>query len=62
MGILDVSVSPIDGESPTEAMIRVEHEVDRQNKCVQDLQSTNPHNDKKRIEATKGGLLADPYR
>ncbi|ENI10865.1 hypothetical protein COCC4DRAFT_184065 [Bipolaris maydis ATCC 48331] len=62
MGILGVSVSPIDGESPAEAMRRVEREVDRQNKCIQDLQSTNPYDDKTRIEATKGGLLSDSYR
>ncbi|EUC38905.1 hypothetical protein COCCADRAFT_81837 [Bipolaris zeicola 26-R-13] len=62
MGILGVSVSPIDGESPTEAMRRVEHEVDRHNNCVQDLQSTNPRDDKTRIEATKGGLLVNSYR
>ncbi|EUC50479.1 hypothetical protein COCMIDRAFT_929 [Bipolaris oryzae ATCC 44560] len=62
MGIFGVSVSPVDKESPAEAMVRVEREVDRQNKCVQDLQSANPYDDKTRIEATKGGLLVDSYR
>lgn len=61
MGILGVSLSPIDGESQAEAMRRVEHEIDKQNKCVQDLRSTNPYDDKTRIEATKGGLLVDSY-
>ncbi|KAL5388801.1 hypothetical protein DPSP01_002906 [Paraphaeosphaeria sporulosa] len=62
MGILGVSLSPIDGESPSEAMRRVTDEVDKQNKCIQDLRSSNPHDDKTRIEQTKGGLLADAYR
>ncbi|KAF1978729.1 NACHT-domain-containing protein [Bimuria novae-zelandiae CBS 107.79] len=62
MGILGVSLSPIDGESPAEAMKRVIDEVDKQNKCVQDLRSSNPRDDKTRIEETKGGLLADAYR
>lgn len=29
--------------------------------CIRDLQTTNPHHDKSRIEATKGGLLKDAY-
>jgi hypothetical protein len=62
MGILGVSLSPIDGESPAEAMKRVTDEVEKQNKCVQDLRSSNPRDDKTRIEQTKGGLLADAYR
>jgi hypothetical protein len=61
MGILGVSLSPIDEESQAEAMRRVRHEIDKQNKCVQDLRSTNPYDDKKRIQATKGGLLVDSY-
>jgi hypothetical protein len=62
MGILGVSLSPIDDESPAEAMKRVLDEVDKQNKCVQDLRPSNPRDDKKRIEETKGGLLMDAYR
>jgi hypothetical protein len=62
MGILGVSLSPIEGESPAEAMKRVLDEVDKQNKCFQDLCPSNPRNDKKRIEETKGGLLAGAYR
>lgn len=62
MGILGVSLSPIDGESPAEAMKRVTDEVDKQNKCVQDLRSSNPRDDKTRIQQTKGGLLTDAYR
>ena len=62
MGILGVSLSPFDGESPAEAMKRVTDEVDKQNKCLQDIRQTDPRDDKKRIEDTKGGLLADFYR
>jgi hypothetical protein len=30
--------------------------------CIQNLRTTNPRHDKKRIEDTKGGLLSDSYR
>ncbi|EUC27266.1 hypothetical protein COCCADRAFT_41952 [Bipolaris zeicola 26-R-13] len=62
MGILGVSLSPFDDESSAEAMKRVTDEVDKQNKCLQDIRRTDPRDDKKRIEDTKGGLLADSYR
>jgi hypothetical protein len=62
MGILGVSLSPFEGENPAEAMKRVLDEVEKQNKCVQDLRPSNPRDDKKRIEETKGGLLVDAYR
>ncbi|KAL1796785.1 hypothetical protein ACET3X_005325 [Alternaria dauci] len=62
MGILGVSLSPIDGESQAEAMKRVRDEVEKQNHCVRDLRLSNPRDDKKRIEETKGGLLTDAYR
>jgi hypothetical protein len=61
MWILGVSLSPIDGESLAKAMKRVTDEVEKQNKCVQDLCSSNPRDNKRRIEQTKGGLLADAY-
>jgi hypothetical protein len=44
------------------AFKRLEEEIDKFNKCLQDLRLTDPHDDKKRIEHTKGGLLADSYR
>ncbi|RYP56896.1 hypothetical protein DL771_011538 [Monosporascus sp. 5C6A] len=34
----------------------------RAEKCIKDLRVTDPRADKKRIEQTKGGLLADAYR
>ena len=41
----------------------VEPELDKgQRKCLEDLRTTDPRDDKKRIKETKGGLLADSYR
>lgn len=37
-----------------------EHSTDQT--CLRDLQTTNPHDDKARIENAKGGLLVDSYR
>ncbi|KAL6150155.1 hypothetical protein ACJBU6_11667 [Exserohilum turcicum] len=62
MGILGVSLSPINGENLAEALKRVLDEVEKQNKCIQDLCPSNPRDDKKRIEETKGGLLTGAYR
>jgi hypothetical protein len=62
MGILGVSITPFEGEGPAEALRRLTTEVDKQSKCLQDLYITNPFDDKKRIEETKGGLLEDSYR
>jgi hypothetical protein len=62
MGMLGVELSPFDGETLAEAMKRVLDEVDKQNKCIQDIRQTDPRNDKKRIEDTKGGLLLGSYR
>jgi hypothetical protein len=39
MGILGVSLSPIDGESPAEAMKLIIDEVEKQNKCIQTTRS-----------------------
>jgi hypothetical protein len=38
------------------------HETSEDNKCLADLRLTDPRDDKKRIEETKGGLLKDAYR
>ncbi|ERF68387.1 hypothetical protein EPUS_06803 [Endocarpon pusillum Z07020] len=37
------------------------HETSADNKCLADLCSTDPRDDKTRIESTKGGLLQDSY-
>jgi hypothetical protein len=38
------------------------HQDDKYEKCMQDLHVTDPREDKKRIQDTKGGLLRDCYR
>jgi hypothetical protein len=43
------------------AFRRLQEEIGKQEKCMQDLHLTDPRNDKKRIEDTKGGLLEDSY-
>ncbi|KAL1644350.1 hypothetical protein SLS61_008857, partial [Didymella pomorum] len=61
-GILDVDLAPVYGEGAVGAFRRLMDEVDSSKRCVQDIHSTDPRDDKKRIEETKGGLLADSYR
>jgi len=50
------------GEGSASAFKRLEEEIDKLNRCLRDLRSTDPRDDKKRIEDTKGGLLNDSYR
>ena len=38
------------------------HETSEDKRCLADLRLTDPRDDKKRIEETKGGLLKDAYR
>ncbi|KAH5983398.1 hypothetical protein HBI84_247640 [Parastagonospora nodorum] len=61
-GILGVEIAPLYGEGAAGAFRRLTDEIDSSKQCVQDLHSTDPRDDKKRIEETKGGLLADSYR
>jgi hypothetical protein len=62
LGIFDVYILPIYGEGTAKAIARLKDEFDKIQKCIQDLRLTDPRNDKKRIEATKGGLLEGLYR
>ena len=62
LGIVDVYVPPIYGEGTASAFKRLMDEISKREKCVQDLHATDPRDDKKRIEDTKGGLLDDSYR
>ena len=62
LGIFDVYISPIYGEGTGSAFKRLLNEIDKLEKCIQDLRLTDPRDDKKRIEDTKGGLLGDSYR
>ncbi|KAI0570382.1 vegetative incompatibility protein HET-E-1 [Pyrenophora tritici-repentis] len=60
-GICDVNIAPVYGEGEEEAFRRLHHEIRKLKDCLHDLRSSNPRDDKKRIEDTKGGLLAGSY-
>jgi hypothetical protein len=61
-GILDVELAPVYGEGAIGAFRRLMDEIHKLERCVQDIRSTDPRDDKKRIEDAKGGLLAASYR
>jgi hypothetical protein len=68
-GIFDVDMAPVYGEGVEEAFRRLhdrirqrEEYLQKQENCLRDLRPTNPCDDKKRIEDTKGGLLQASYR
>ncbi|KAF2624043.1 HET-domain-containing protein [Macroventuria anomochaeta] len=61
-GILDVDITPVYGEGAGEAFRRLHDEVRKLEACLRDLRPTDPCNDKRRIEDTKGGLLEGSYR
>ncbi|KAG9242864.1 hypothetical protein BJ878DRAFT_513446 [Calycina marina] len=48
-------------EGMANAFKRLEEEIDKFNKCLQDLRLSGPRDDKTRIEDTKGGLLEGSY-
>lgn len=60
-GMFDIYLAPVYGEGFAQAHRRLLDLVHKREKCVRDLCLSNPSNDKKRIEHTKGGLLADAY-
>lgn len=62
LGIFDLSIPFIYGKGTTRAFKRLMDEIDKLQKCTQDLRITDPRDDKKRIEKTKGGLLKESYR
>jgi hypothetical protein len=62
LGIFDIYIAPIYGEGTGSAFKRLLDEIEKLEKCIQDLRLTDPCDDKKRIEDTKGGLLEDSYR
>ncbi|KAH8797812.1 hypothetical protein F5884DRAFT_146537 [Xylogone sp. PMI_703] len=62
LGIFGVYISPFYGEGIVSAFRRLQEKIDKLEKCIQDLRHTDPRNDKKRIEDTKGGLLDGSYR
>jgi hypothetical protein len=62
LGIFGVSMTPLYGEGVISASKRLREEIDKLEKCMLALRVTDPRDDKKRIEGTKGGLLLDSYR
>ncbi|TVY78253.1 Vegetative incompatibility protein HET-E-1 [Lachnellula suecica] len=75
LGIFGIHLLPIYGEGKEHAFRRLRKKiqksltVDEQNplepqsqSCIQDMRITDPREDKKRIENTKGGLLRDSYQ
>jgi hypothetical protein len=62
LGIFGVQLAPLYGEGMVAAFKRLQDELDKMDKCIQDLHLTDPRLDKKRIEESKGGLLKDSYR
>jgi hypothetical protein len=61
LGIFGVYILPTYGEGIARALNRILDEFREVQKCIRDLHLTDPSNDKKRIEDTKGGLLEDLY-
>jgi hypothetical protein len=61
LGIFDVYILPIYGEGWGKAHDRLLDEFHKMQKCIQDLRLSDPRDDKKRIEDTKGGLLEGLY-
>ena len=62
LGIFDVYIAPLYGEGAEGAYRRLLGEIHKLDKCIQDIRLTDPRDDKKRIEETKGGLLEGSYR
>ncbi|KAK4905582.1 hypothetical protein LTR49_025151 [Elasticomyces elasticus] len=60
-GLFDISLAPVYGEGFAQAHQRLLKLVYRRDDCVRDLRLSNPHDDKNRIEHTKGGLLVGAY-
>ncbi|KAF1922910.1 HET-domain-containing protein [Didymella exigua CBS 183.55] len=61
-GIFSVDIAPVYGEGAAGAFRRLMDEIHKLERCIRDVRYTDPRDDKKRIEETKGGLLADSYR
>ncbi|KAK5682876.1 hypothetical protein LTR17_027328, partial [Elasticomyces elasticus] len=60
-GLFDMSLAPVYGEGFAQAHRRLLELLHKRGTCIRDLCLSNPSHDKRRIEHTKGGLLADAY-
>ncbi|KAK5632194.1 hypothetical protein RRF57_007908 [Xylaria bambusicola] len=54
-------MAPLYGEGMASAFRWLQGEINKIEKCIQDLHVTGPREDKKRIEDTDGGLREDSY-
>jgi Cdc6-like AAA superfamily ATPase len=61
-GIFNVKIAPAYSEGAASAFKRLRDEIDKLEICVRDVRHKDPRHDKKRIDDTTGGLLADSYR
>jgi hypothetical protein len=61
LGIFDVFMPLIYGEGEKNAFKRLKASIQEDRECIRHLRLTDPRDDKKRIEETKGGLLEDSY-
>jgi hypothetical protein len=61
LGIFDVYIATAYGEGYRNALRRLLDEKRQIEKCMQDLCVSDPRDDKKHIEETKGGLLTNSY-
>jgi hypothetical protein len=61
-GVLDVRIAPAYGEGEASAFQRLMDEIRKLEDCVRDMHHTDPRDDKRRIEETKGGIIADSFR
>jgi len=62
LGIFGIYMPLIYGEEEENAFKRLRKKIDNDRECIQHLRLTDPRDDKKRIEDTKGGLLEDSCR
>jgi hypothetical protein len=62
IGILGIQMTPFYGEGVNGAFRRLMEESNVLTRCLRDLRLSDPRDDKKRIEDTKGGLLYGSYR
>ncbi|KAK5157600.1 hypothetical protein LTS14_004365, partial [Recurvomyces mirabilis] len=61
-GMFDIYLAPVYGEGFAQAHRRLLELIHHRDNCARDLRLSNPSDDKRRIEHTKGGLLVDAYR
>jgi hypothetical protein len=62
LGIFNVYITPFYSEGTGRAFGMLMDEINKLSRCIQVVRLTDPRDDKRRIEETKGGLLEGPYR